>query len=175
MTGWHLVKTECRCGDRSVIVPWYYLEQQETHRYIAHTWEKVTEKNGEQWQIASPSHYWSLLPQCVCHTGGPTWTMGSDTGREFWLCYINLRWVFSTCQQSFCFRSSGELGTAGEPRIIHTTCLIFDYVIFSHQGLIISYWQLRVYNVWSEFYEYEWTPVGWIQTSRLFLFLLLSS
>lgn len=31
MTGWHLVKTEWGNGGRSVILPWHYLEQQETH------------------------------------------------------------------------------------------------------------------------------------------------
>lgn len=69
MTGWHLVKTECRNGVWSVILLWHYLEQEKAQRDIAHTQEKVTEKNGKQQQIASPAHYWSFLPQYVTQFG----------------------------------------------------------------------------------------------------------
>lgn len=99
MTGWHFVKTECRYGGRSEILPWYYLEQQEAHICIAHTWEKVTEKNGEQRQIASPSHYWSWLPQYVAQSAtlqGRRGKWASDSGQELWRCYINLVFVCAT-------------------------------------------------------------------------------
>lgn len=98
MTGWHLVKTECRNGVWSVILLWHYLEQQKAQRDIAHTQEKVTEKNGKQQQIASPAHYWSFLPQCypVWHAGGPMWTIGSDLGQE----QVNLVWVLPSSQHN---------------------------------------------------------------------------
>lgn len=61
MTLWHLVKTECRYGGSFGIVPWHYLEQRETQRYVVHTWEKVTQRDGELGQIAFPSRFcfWS--------------------------------------------------------------------------------------------------------------------
>lgn len=95
-----------------VILPRHYLEQQEAHRYVPHTWEKVTEKNGEQRQIASPSHYRSLLPLYVSQ---PATLEGSC---ELWAliqaenfdCRINLAREFVPLINTIlCFTSSGGI------------------------------------------------------------------
>lgn len=93
-------REQVRCW--SVILPWHYLEQQEAHKCIAHTWEKVTEKNGEQQQIASQSHYWSHNNMLPSLPHWSMWTEGSgDLEGELWRCDINLVWVFFTFYNEF--------------------------------------------------------------------------
>lgn len=75
MTGWHFAEDRVQVWLRvAAILPGHYLEQQETHRYIAHTCEKVTEKNGEQRQIASLSHYCSVFHNMLPSV--PHWRAG---------------------------------------------------------------------------------------------------